>query len=84
MHPLHNEDARRQRISTFGESFCCSCKQDCQAATAKAGPTEVNGGTVAAAIPQRVGGKMRFAAQYLRLRRLPWHRLPEKPIHLQL
>jgi hypothetical protein len=81
VHPPHNEDVPQQRISTFGQSFCCWCKQDCQAASANATPTEINGRTVGAATPQRVGGKMRFAAEYLRLRRLAWHRLPEKPIH---
>jgi hypothetical protein len=59
MHPLHNEDARQQRISTFGESFCCSCKQDCQAASANAAPTEVNGGT-------HWRTDSGFAAEYLR------------------
>jgi hypothetical protein len=60
MHPLHNEDARQKHISTFGESFCCSYKQDCQAASAKAGPTEVNGGT-------HWRTDSGFAAEYLRL-----------------
>jgi hypothetical protein len=60
IHPLHNEDARQQRISTFGESFCFSYKQDCQAASAKAGPTEVNGGT-------HWRTDSGFAAEYLRL-----------------
>jgi hypothetical protein len=57
---LHKEDALQQRTSTFVESFCCSYKQDCQAAPAKAGPTEVNGGT-------HWRTDSGFAAEYLRL-----------------
>jgi hypothetical protein len=47
-------------FSTFGESFCFSYKQDCQAASAEAGPTEVNGGT-------HWRTNSGFAAEYLRL-----------------
>jgi hypothetical protein len=46
---------RHNAFRHSAKNFCCSSEHGCQAAQSNAASTEVNGGTVAAAIPQRVG-----------------------------